>query len=327
MKGLITLVCGALLATAGPALAQPPSDPALLVPQQAPLLDYVPVAEPVTLPPGLTMGPSAAVAFDARGHLFVLTRGNPALWEFDPDGQLVRSFGADLFTRSHGLHIDHEGNLWVTDVGSHIVVKLDASGQVLMTIGVKGEAGEWNEATGSHRLNQPNEVAVADNGDVFIAQGHTPGTRGDPRVLKFDRTGRFLATWGGKGTGPGQFDVAHGISIDAKGLLWVADRENQRIQIFDQEGTFVRQVTYAGLPCGVDIGADAIYMVNGFTGQILKLDLDGAVLAAVGHPGKGLGEFGEAHYIAASPRGELYVADTVNRVLHKFVKDTTAGRP
>ena len=114
--------------------------------------------------------------------------------------------------------------------------KFSRDGQVLLTIGTKGEAGEWNEAAGSRKLNQPNDVAVADNGDIFIVQGHTPGPRGDARVLKFDKTGRFLAPWGGKGTAPGQFEVAHGIAIDAKGLLWVADRENQRIQVFDQNG-------------------------------------------------------------------------------------------
>ena len=316
----LTAVAFAVLVSGGvPALAQPPSDPALLIPQAAPLLDYVAVADPVSLPPGVTMGATAAVAVDPRGHLVVLARGNPALFEFEADGTFVRSFGSDLFTRTHGLHIDAEGNFWVADVGSHIVVKLGADGQVLMTLGTKGEAGEWNEAAGSRRLNQPNDVAVARNGDVFVVQGHTPGTRGDPRVLKFDRDGTYLTSWGGKGTGPGQFDVAHGISIDAAGQLWVADRENQRIQIFDANGGFARQLTYAGLPCGIDIGEEAIFMVNGFTGQIVKLDTAGAVIAAVGRPGKGLGEFGEAHYIAVSPSGDLYVADTVNRNLHKFV--------
>lgn len=319
MKFVTAAVLGLLVSAAAPVLAQPPSDPKFLIPQEAPLLDYVAVADPLRLPPGVTMGASAAVAFDARGHLVVLARGNPALFEFEPDGTFVRAFGSDLFTRTHGLHIDHEGNVWVADVGSHIVVKLGPAGQVLLTLGTKGEAGEWNEAAGSRLLNQPNDVAVAQNGDVFVAQGHTPGMRGDPRVLKFDRAGRFLASWGGKGTGPGQFDVAHGISLDAAGQVWVSDRENSRIQIFDQGGAFVRQTTYAGLPCGIDIGTEAIFMVNGFTGQIVKLDMTGAVVAAVGRPGKGLGEFGEAHYIAVSPAGDLFVADTVNRNLHKFV--------
>jgi sugar lactone lactonase YvrE len=308
-----------LLGTA--VLAQRPSDPALLVPQQAPALDdYVVAPSAVTLPAGTAMGATASVAFDARGHLYVLTRGDQAFFEFDPKGVLVRSFGGKMFTRSHGLRVDRDGNLWATDVGGHIVVKLSPDGKELLTIGTRGEAGEWNEAGGSRKLNQPNDVAIAANGDIFIAQGHTPGAGGDARVLKFDKGGKFIASWGGKGTGPGQFQVAHGIAIDANGLVWVMDRENQRIQIFDLDGRFVREVRYAGLPCSIAIGAQQIYMVNGFAGQVLRLDLSGKVLAAMGRPGTGPGEFGEAHFIAVSPAQEIYVADSVNGALVKFVK-------
>ena len=302
------------------AFAQRPSNPALLIPQAAPELDYVASANPVTLPAGTTMGAPASVAFDAKGHLIVLNRGPQALMEFDMDGKFLRAFGEGLFTRTHGLRIDPAGNIWVTDVGAHIVVKMDPQGQVLQTLGTKGQAGVWDEVTQSRHFNEPNDLAFGRNGDIFVVQGHTSGTRGDPRVLKFDKDGNFIKTWGGKGTEPGKFEVAHGIAIDAKGLLWVTDRENQRIQIFDQDGTFVREIKYAGLPCSLDIGVQNIYMVNGFTGQLLKLDLNGNVLAATGKPGKGLGEFGEAHYVTVSPRGEIYIADTVNSTLHKFVK-------
>jgi len=319
MRTIATAV--AVLLLAGSVVAQRPSDPALLVPQEAPAMDYVAVPSAVTLPDGVTMGATAAVAFDARGHLWVLTRGAVAFFEFDERGAYVRSFGEKLFTRAHGLRIDREGNLWAGDVGAHTVRKFSRDGQVLLTLGTAGEAGEWNETAGSRKLNQPNDIVVADNGDVFVAQGHTPGERGDARVLKFDKTGRFLAQWGGKGAGPGQFQVAHGLAIDAKGLLWVADRENQRIQVFDQKGTFVREMKYAGLPCAFDIGREYVYMVNGFAGQVVRMDLAGKVLAVVGRPGKGPGEFGEAHFIAVSPKQELFVADSVNGALVKFVKN------
>jgi sugar lactone lactonase YvrE len=310
----------ALLLLGIPLRAQRPSDPALLIPQQAPELAYVAVPEPVTLPAGTTMGAAASVAFDAKGHLFVLTRGPQALFEFDDRGAFIRAFGDGLFTRAHGLRLDRDGSIWATDVGSHVVMKLSPQGQVLLTLGTKGEAGDWNEATQSRKLNQPNDVAIGANGDIFVVQGHTPGPQGDARVLKFDKTGKFIKSWGGKGKGPGQFEVAHGIAIDANGLLWVTDRENQRIQLFDANGTFIREIKYSGLPCGLDIGRQYIYMVNGFAGQILQMDLSGKVLAATGRPGKGLGEFGEAHYIAVSPKGELFVADSVNSALLKFVK-------
>ena len=315
----ITALAAVLIASTCCVFAQRPTDPALLIPQSAPALDYTPVADPIAIPAGVTTGASASVTFDKNGHLFVLYRGAQPVMEFDADGKFVRSFGAGLFTRTHGIRIDSEGNFWIADVGSHTVTKLSPKGDVLLTIGTKGQAGEWNEAAGSHKLNEPNEVAIARNGDVFVVQGHTPN-KGNPGVLKFDKNGNFIKSWGGGGTEPGKFNVAHGIAIDAKGLLWVADRENQRIQVFDQDGKYIREMKYAGLPCGFQMGDKDIFMVNGFAGQILRLDLDGKVLAAMGKPGKGPGEFGEAHYIAVSPKGELFVADTVNGSVQKFVK-------
>lgn len=315
LAGLVLVLLGA-----STALAQRPSDPALLVPESAPALDYVVAPTAVTLPEGVTMGATASVAFDPNGHLWVLTRGDKTFFEFDADGRFIRAFGDRLFTRSHGLRIDRDGNLWATDVGGHVVVKLDRDGKVLLTLGIKGEAGEWNEAAGARKLNQPNDVAIAANGDVFVVQGHTPGPNGDARVLKFGKDGAFIAQWGGKGSAPGQFQVAHGIAIDAQGLLWVADRENQRVQVFRQDGTFVRAIAYKGLPCSLAIGREHIYMVNGFAGQVLQLDLDGKVLAALGKPGTGPGEFGEAHMIAVSANDEIYVADSVNAALVKFVR-------
>ena len=308
----------AFLLACAAGLAQRPTNPALLIPQAAPDLDYVAVPNTLSLPEGTTMGAPASVAFDSKGHLFVLNRGPQPLMEFDENQKFIRWFGEPL-TRSHGFRLDKDGNFWVTDVGAHIVEKLDPSGKVLLTLGTKGQPGEWNEATQSRHLNEPNDLAIARNGDIFVVQGHTPG-KGDPRVLKFDKNGSFIKSWGGEGTEPGKFNVAHGIALDAKGQLWVADRENQRIQIFDQDGAFIKELKYAGLPCSLQIGGQNIYMVNGFAGQLLKLDLNGNVLAAVGKPGKGLGEFGEAHFIAVSPKGEIYIADTVNSKLHKFVK-------
>src|SRR5580698_4202285 len=278
------------------AFAQRPTNPALLIPQEAPALDYVAVADPLPVPASVAMGASSSVAFDSKGHLFVLSRGAQAITEFDENGKFIRAFGEGLFTRSHGLRIDKDGNIWATDVGAHTVMKLNQKGEVLLTLGTKGKAGEWNEATGTHLFNEPNDIIFAPNGDFFVSQGHSPGPgKGDPRVLKFDKNGTFIKTWGGKGTEPGKFDVAHGMAIDAKGLVWVTDRENSRIQIFDQDGKFIRENKYAGLPCALDIGSQYIYMVNGFAGQILKLDLDGKVLAVIGKPGTGVGEFGEAH--------------------------------
>jgi DNA-binding beta-propeller fold protein YncE len=309
-----------LLLAAAAASAQRPSDPALLVPQEAPPLDYVPAPRAVSLPPGMTMGAPASVAFDARGHLLVLTRGTEAFFEFDESGAYVRSFGGSVFTRAHGLRIDEAGNLWATDVGAHTVMKFDRDGRLRQTLGTRAEAGDWNEATGSHKLNQPTDVAINARGDVFVSQGHTPGAGGDARVLKFDKDGHFLTSWGGKGAGPGRFQVAHGLALDAQGQVWVMDRENQLIQVFSPDGAFVRQMRYAGLPCSVTVGRQYAYMVNGYAAQVLRLDLAGNVLAAMGKSGMGPGEFGEAHFIAVSPKDEIVVADSVNGALVKFIR-------
>lgn len=314
-----TIVAFALLLSCAGALGQRPSNPALLVPAVAPALGYAPALKAFDLPAGVSMGAPASVKFDSKGHMFVLTRGDTAFFEFDSNGRFLRAFGDRLFVRAHGLRIDRDDNLWATDVGGHVALKLSPRGDVLLTLGTKGEAGEWNEVTGSHRLNEPNHIAIGANGDVFVVEGHTPGPTGDARVLKFDKGGRFLKSWGGKGTGHGQFQVAHGIDIDGHGRLWVADRENQRIQIFTADGAYVREIKYAGLPCDLDIGRRSIFMVNGYAGQLLKLDQNGKVIAVLGKPGAALGEFGEAHMVAVSPKGDVYVADTVNATLTKFV--------
>src|SRR5204863_4114968 len=143
----ITAVIVVILLLSVPALSQRPSDPALLVPQNAPQLDYVSVANPFTFPAGSSLaGAAASVAFDSKGHLFVLTRGQPSLFEFDENGKFIRSFGEGLFTRSHGLRIEKDGSIWATDVGAHTVMKLSPQGQVLMTLGTKGKRGEWNDS-------------------------------------------------------------------------------------------------------------------------------------------------------------------------------------
>ena len=298
--------------------AQPPSDPQLLIPEQAPQLDYRWVAEPLSIPEDAEFGLPASVTFDGEGHLWVLNRGPNPIAEFDEQGNLLRAFGGGLFGgRPHALRLDADGNIWVADGSTHIVVKLNQQGEVLMTLGTRGQAGDWDERVGTRLLNQPNDIAFAPNGDFFIAQGHLPGERGDPRVLKFRGDGTFVKSWGGKGDAPGEFQVAHSIVIDDAGDLWVMDRENSRIQIFDQEGNYQRELTYAGLPCSIYFAGDYIWMVNGFTGQLLQLDKSGNVLAATGSPGDEPDQFGEAHFVAASPSGDIYVAD-VTRGVHKF---------
>lgn len=291
-------------------------DPAQM--EKAPDLGYKPVEHGLQLPAGVTMGAASSVAVTKQGHLLVFNRGPFPLLEFDGNGAFVRSMGEGRYVRPHGFRLDPQGNIWTTDVNGHTVTKMNPQGDVLLTMGVKGQAGEWNEAANSRLLNEPTDLAFGAAGELFVLQGHG---RGEPRVLKFDKSGKLAKSWGGQGTGPGQFDTSHSIIVDAKGLVYVADRQNRRVQIFDMDGKYLKEWKFAGLPCGLFIGPQQqMYMVSGFSGQILKLDASGKAIAATGQPGKQLGEFGEAHYMTMGPQGEIWVADTVKPALHKFVK-------
>lgn len=292
-------------------------DPAQM--EKAADLGYKPIPHGLALPAGTTLGASSSAAFDARGRLVVFTRGDHPLMIFDPaTGALLHTFGEGRYARAHGMRIDAEDNIWTTDVAGHTVTKMSAKGEVLLTLGTKGQAGTWNEASGSRLLTEPNDIGFASNGDVFVVQGHG---KGEPRVLRFDKTGKFVTSWGGLGTAAGQFDIAHSVVVDAKNLVYVADRQNRRVQVFDVNGKHVKEWTFAGLPCGLYLGKDQqMYLASGFAGQILKLDANGKATGMFGQPGKGLGEFGEAHYMTLAPNGDIYVADTVKPDLHRFVK-------
>ena len=238
--------------------------------ENAPPLGYRAVETGLTLPDGIKLGASSGVAFDAQGHMWVLNRGEHPLVEFDANGTFVRSVGEGKYNRPHGLRIAPDGSIWTTDVQGHTVMKMNASGDVLLTLGTRGQAGNWDEAAGTRLLFEPADIAFAPNGDVFIVEGHG---RGEGRVLRFDKTGKFIKSWGGKGAAPGQFDQPHSILVTADNQLLVADRENRRVQVFDLDGRFIKAWKFNGLPCGLLIGPDRqLYLATGFSGQILRLN-------------------------------------------------------
>ncbi|MFM1895012.1 MAG: hypothetical protein RLZZ385_86 [Pseudomonadota bacterium] len=261
----------------------------------------------------------AGVAVNSQGHLVVFSRGPIPFLEFNAAGEFVREFGSEgMFRRAHGLHIDSEDNLWVTDVADHQVMKLDSNGTVLLTIGTKGQNGLWDEAAGTRLLDQPNDVAVDDDGNFYVAQGHGPG---EPRVLKFNAAGDFITQWGSRGYGPGQFTVAHAIEIDNAGIVHVADRENMRIQRYDRDGTLLGIWNYQAMVCALYLHDDGhLYMTTGFDGQLAKLDLDGTVLGAIGRPGTGNGQFGEAHALTVDHDDNVYISDVINLRIQKFAR-------
>ena len=240
------------------------------------------------LPGGMKFGAGSGVATDSKGDVLVFHRGEPPILVFRPDGQFVRSFGDKLFKSAHGMRVDADDNVWVTDNADHIVVKFDKDAKVLMTLGERGVAAE-----DERHFNKPADVAVAANGDVFVADGY-----GNSRVVKFDKTGKFLTAWGRKGNGKAEFNLPHAIRIDSKGRVYVGDRENNRVQVFEQDGTYVRE--FGGMaPFGLFITPDdTLFVADGRTNRIQKMTLEGKVLAtwagrlspaARNHGGRGRG--------------------------------------
>jgi DNA-binding beta-propeller fold protein YncE len=284
-----------------------------------PPLDYEAVPDGLALPPGMTMGSTSGIAVNSKGHIFVLHRGPGPLMEFDPQGKFIRAMGNGYFDRPHGLRIDKDDNIWTTDVRDHVVYKMNPDGRIVNVLGVRGNAGEMHQFGHLRLFNEPNDLAFGPNGDIFVVQGHG---KGDPKVVKFDKDGNFIKTWGKKGTGPGEFDIAHSIVIDARGQLHVADRSNARIQVFDNEGNYIRESKHPGPPCGLYLTPDqTLWLAHGHAGKIMKLDLNGNVLGVTGGgPGKSLGQYGEAHYMAVTPQGDIYVADTLNWRVQKLVR-------
>ena len=264
------------------------------------------------LPAGWYYDEASWVAIDAKGHVYVFNRGPHNIIEYEPNGKFVRSFGEGMFTRTHGARFDSEGNLWGVDVNGHTILKLDPQGRVKMVLGRKNAEGKNDDPT---LFNRPADAFVAPNGDIYVADGY-----GNSRVVKFNKDGKFLKAWGKKGTGPGEFNLVHTVAMDSRGRVYVGDRENYRIQIFDSEGNFLNQWTNIGSPWSIDITTDQrIFMADGHNNDVLILNLEGQILGKIGTPGKMPGEFIHSHGIAVTPDGkDFYVAETVNWRVQKF---------
>ena len=361
--------------------------------QGVPQLPFQSVPDPLTLPNDIHFGEVAGVAVNSKGHIFVFSRGNstgPAymataaqLLEFDAKGKFVREIGKNMYAWSyaHAVKIDKDDNIWVVDKGSDMILKLNPQGRVVWVFGRKGEASHYQmppdtAATLSgllaragvavtppannnprnpvpqHRdgyFNQPTDVAWDSQGNSYFSDGYI-----NSRVAKANNRGEWVASWGSLGNGPGQFDTPHGIAVGPRDEVFVADRGNRRIQVFDTSGKFIRQFTIdvpvpadfkspiGAAPTNLTTGSqapgapDALCMTPGpnpvlfvgdlYPSRIYKVALDGKLLGVYGRPGKNLGEFAWIHAIACPSENEIWVAELLNWRVQKLVTKGSGTR-
>jgi hypothetical protein len=347
---------GLVLLAASPALAQ----------QTVPNIAFDSVPNPLRLPHNMYFGEASGVTVNSKGHVFVLSRGNtsgPAyaaaaaqLLEFDAKGNFIGEMGKNLYAWSfaHDVKADPQDNIWVTDKGSDMVIKFDPEGRVLMVFGRKQEASDEGTEPLKHpkpplpaedgRFRQVTDVAFDKAGNTFISDGYI-----NSRVAKVDKDGNWIKSWGDRGKEPGQFNTPHSIATDANGNVYVADRGNHRIQVFDGDGKFLRQITIdvpvppdakpaigkipdeammaggtftPGSPWAICITPppnQVLYSSDAWPGRIYKLSLDGKVLGVLGKSGKQLKQFGWIHAMACPSENTLYVAELLNWRVQKLL--------
>ena len=335
-----------------------------------PEIPYDSVANFLKLPPDLYLGECSGVAVNSKGHVFVLSRGNttgPAyaaaatqLLEFDQDGKFLREIGHNLYAWSfaHTVRVDSGDNIWVTDKGSDMVIKFDPQGRVAMVFGRKQEASDEGTGPLQHpkpplppvdgMFRQVTDVTWDPAGNAYISDGYI-----NSRIGKVNKDGDWLMSWGEPGNGPGQFSTPHSIAADAQGNIYVADRGNGRIQVFNTEGKFLRQITidvpvdpnarpaignkptmsgggyggstktmWPGSPWAVCISPPPnqyLYSADAFPGRIYKLSLDGKVVGVFGKAGKQLKQFGWIHELACPSENEVYAAELLNWRVQKLI--------
>lgn len=265
----------------------------------------------------LFAGEASGVAVNSKGHIYLFQRVEPMLAEYDQNGRFIKTLGNGLFTHPHGLRIDPEDNLWITDDKSHVVLKLSPAGRVLLVLGRRNMAAEADWL-----FNQPTDVAFGRHGEIYVSDGY-----GNARIVKFDRNGKFIKAWGRYGDGPGEFNLPHSVAVDASGRVYVGDRENKRIQIFDGDGNFLKQWTGIGYPYGLTITPDQhVWMVDGGYDRILELDPSGKILGAIGEPGHAPGQLAWGHFLAVTPDRKIIVADVLNWRYQVFVPVRQSGK-
>ena len=319
LAGAIVVVIGIAAANLGAQYGNPPNP-------------YHEVANWAKLPAGAKWAGVISVDPAANGDVWVFHRSDPPIVRFDQSGKAVKSFGEGMFVQAHGMTVDRDGNVWVTDSQvkdgkGNQVFKFSPDGKLLMTLGKAGVAGGGNDV-----FSGPCDVVIGQNGDIFVADGHIADVPVN-RIVKFSKDGKFIKAWGKRGSGPGEFDTPHAMAMDSRGRIFVADRSNSRIQIFDQDGRFVDQWKQFGRPSGVFIDKnDTMYVADsqsnskqnpGFTRGIrVGSAKDGKVTALIPfvEPDPEKNNNAGVEGVAADAKGGLYAAEVSTEMFKKYVK-------
>jgi streptogramin lyase len=271
------------------------------------------------LPEGWSFLDVGGISIDDQDKVYVLNRSDRPIMIFDREGNLLNSWGEGFFNRAHGSCIGPDGSLWCTDDRNHIVAKFTPEGKLLMTLGTKGQASDtgyfrtfdyWESLAriqrGAPPFNRPTGVTLTPSGEIYIADGY-----GNARIHKFTADGKLLFSWGEPGGAPGQFRLPHSIWLDKQGRIWIPDRENSRIQIFNPEGEFITEWTDVIRPTGVFIDDEEIVYVSELCLRVSIFNIDGKLLACWGNEGKDkeTALFHAPHAIAVDSRGDIYVGE------------------
>jgi sugar lactone lactonase YvrE len=296
--------------------ATPAQDRKISIPD-APKLPYHVVQAPA-LPAGAVTGNVASVQLTKDGTLYSYQRVNPALIKWGKDGQMAAGYLNDVIARAHTMRVDPNGHdFWLADIGKNVFLHVGPNGDVLSTLGTPGQSGTWDEAAGKHVFNQPTDIAFAPNGDMIVGTGHGGP---DPRIVRFDKNGKFIKTWAMSHPDGTRANV-HTLVVNKKGEIYIGDREAKRIIVYDLDGNHLRDIQMNNLICGLFIAADgSLWMTAGEDGMIMNIGWDGKVLGWFGKASNPPGladEFGEAHYMTITPDMKtIYVADTqLNRIM------------
>jgi DNA-binding beta-propeller fold protein YncE len=305
-----------------PILARPTErpDPAQVAKlDQGPTLPYQVDPNWPQLPKGMNFGECSGVDVDKDGNVWVFNRGSWPLIEFDRSGKMLKCWSSQTFRvlSSHGIRVGPDGSLWCVDVQGHVIFKVNPdTGRILMVLGNRQGTPGNNDSKDA--FDQPTNVCFRPDGNFYVSDGYV-----NSRIIEFTPDGEYIRHWGTLGKGDGQFALVHDVVIDSKGLVYVADRQNARVQVFDQNGKFITKWTNVGAPWGLVYvtNEDAIYMCDGKNDRIVKLSLEGKVLGQIGSWGKAPGKLDYVHDITFDPvDGSIYTVEIKNWRVQKWVR-------